>query len=81
MIELAGWIAMALAVTGCWLNNRRMIACFVVWMVSNAISLWIHCDCAVWSLAVRDAVFFLLAIEGRRKWRSGLAAEDTEEEV
>ena len=69
IIVAAGWVAVVFALVGCWLNNRKVAACFLVWMVSNAISLWIHIDCKVWSLAVRDAAFLVLAIEGWRKWR------------
>ena len=42
--------------------------CFWLWMVSNAISAGIHIHCGVWSLAVRDIVFFALAIWGLRQW-------------
>ena len=69
MIELFGWTSMVLAVAGVVLNNRRMIACFWLWMASNALSGMVHCEAAIWSLAVRDGVFFLLAIEGWLLWR------------
>lgn len=69
MIEIAGTIAMVLAVGGVLLNNRKMIACFPIWMVSNAICLGIHATTGVVMLAVRDAVFIALAIAGWRRWR------------
>ena len=68
MIELFGTISMVLAVTGVVLNNRKMIICFWFWMISNAMSGWIHFDSGVYSLMVRDAVFFVLAIEGLIRW-------------
>lgn len=71
MMELIGWVTMVLAVAGVLLNNRRLIWCFPVWMVSNAASAGIHLAAGIWSLVARDAVFFVLAIEGWRKWRVG----------
>ena len=68
MIELLGTIATILAVSGVIMNNRRMRACFVVWMVSNAMSLGIHVHAGIWSFVARDAVFFVLAIEGLWLW-------------
>jgi len=68
MIDTIGIIALVLAVSGVVLNNRRLIACFPVWMASNALSAGIHIDAGIWSLAVRDIVFFVLAIDGWRRW-------------
>ena len=77
MIEVFGTIAMITAVWGVLLNNRLRRSCFVLWLISNAISAALHAQLGLWSLFVRDAVFFLLAIEGWRKWkkvpRSGAA--------
>jgi nicotinamide riboside transporter PnuC len=68
MIELIGTIATALAIAGVILNNRRLRWCFLLWMVSNSLTLGIHAQTGVWSLVVRDAVFLVLAIEGWIKW-------------
>lgn len=68
MIELIGTIATVLAVTGVVLNNRRLRVCFAVWLVSNALSLLIHVDAALWSLVVRDAIFLVLAVDGWIRW-------------
>jgi len=68
MIEIAGMISTMFAVAGVVLNNRRLRLCFALWLVSNAVSLWIHVDAGVWSLAVRDGIFLLLAVEGWFKW-------------
>jgi len=69
LIEIFGTIAMLLAVGGVLLNNRKMIACFPIWMVSSAISLGIHAATGVVMLAVRDGAFIVLAIEGWRRWK------------
>lgn len=69
MIEAFGIMAMVLAVAGVWLNNRKKIACFKVWIVSNLISMILHIVTATYSLALRDAIFIGFAIEGIRMWR------------
>lgn len=67
--ELLGTISMALAVTGVLLNNRKMISCFYVWIVSNFVSAYLHFDSGIYSLLIRDLVFLVLACEGIMKWR------------
>lgn len=69
MLELIGTISMLLSVLGVVLNNRRLIACFPIWLVSNTLSLAIHWQSGIWSLTVRDAVFILLAVDGWRLWK------------
>ena len=69
MIETIGIIATILAVAGVWLNNRQRIACFKLWIVSNALSLIIHIATGIWTLAVRDAIFVVLAVQGYRMWK------------
>jgi nicotinamide riboside transporter PnuC len=68
MMELLGLASTAVAVTGVVLNNRRRRACFVLWMVSNSVTLAIHVSAGIWSLALRDAIFFALAVEGLILW-------------
>ena len=67
MIELVGLISGTLAILGVLLNNRRLIGCFPVWMVSNALSCGLHA--ALWSLAGRDLVFLILSFDSWRRWR------------
>ncbi len=67
-IELFGTIATILAVAGVILNNRKMIGCFYLWIVSNFLSGLIHYDARVWSLCIRDGIFIILAIEGIWQW-------------
>ena len=69
MIELIGTVVLITGVAGVLLNNRRLRICFIIWMFSNALSAGIHAYAGLWSLMVRDAVFFALAIEGWLKWR------------
>lgn len=69
VIEAMGWIATAIAISGVVLNNRRRRECFLLWIVSNGLTLVIHLAAGIWSLAVRDALFFALAIEGLIRWR------------
>ena len=67
-IEIIGWIATAIAVAGVWMNNRRRRACFVLWLISNAMTFGIHASAAMWSMATRDLAFFVLAVHGWWLW-------------
>jgi len=69
MNEILGIVVTVLAVIGVVLNNRKMSICFIFWLVSNSLSSLIHLNCGVYSLALRDIIFFVLAIEGLLKWR------------
>ena len=68
MIEVIGFISGSLAVWGVLLNNRRRRICFLLWAVSNVMSLGIHVFCGPWSLALRDFIFLCLALEGWLLW-------------
>ena len=68
MREAIGIGVLVLAVSGVWLNNHRIRACFLLWLVSNLMSFGLHAHAEMWSLAARDGAFFLLAIHGWRKW-------------
>ena len=73
-MELLGVVGSALAIAGVVLNNRKMIACFPIWAVSNTICLIIHAWAASggespWSMLIRDAIFLVLAFEGYWIWR------------
>ena len=63
-MEIIGVASTLLAVTGVFLNNRKIRICFLVWMVSNGLSLLIHSRARIWSLTARDAIFLVLAVEG-----------------
>ena len=68
-IETLGFAATVLAVAGVVLNNRKYIACFYFWLVSNWLSAMVHWQSGIYSLLVRDAIFMLLALEGIYQWR------------
>jgi len=68
LIELFGTISTVLAIVGVLANNRCLRWCFLVWMVSNALSMVIHARARIRSLTVRDAIFLVLAIEGWIRW-------------
>ncbi len=70
-----GMVAATAAIIGVLLNNRKMILCFPMWILSNAIMFGIHSYATIqgvqglWPLAIRDLVFFVLAIDGLIRWR------------
>lgn len=66
--EIVGLICLALGVLGVLLNNRRLRVCFIVWMISNAMSAGIHLGMEIWSLFIRDIIFLILSLEGWVKW-------------
>ena len=68
MIEVVGILATVIAVVGVMLNNRKSSWCFSLWMISNAITLSIHVSAGIWSLAARDLVFLILAVDGLKRW-------------
>ena len=69
-LGIAGWAATILALVGGWMNNRRRRACFMLWLVSNAITFGIHAVAGMWALAARDGAFFVMAIHGWLLWRA-----------
>ena len=82
VMSLVGWTATAVALLGVWLNNRRRRACFLLWLISNAITVGIHAGAGMWAMAARDGAFFVMAIHGWWLWgpKSGRAnGEETEE--
>ena len=68
MFEIIGVLSGILAVTGVVLNNYRLRACFLVWLVSNVASAVIHAHTQTWALFVRDVVFIGLAVHGFFMW-------------
>ena len=69
MSELLGAISGTLAIIGVVMNNYKLRHCFILWLISNAVNASIHAHMGLWSLAVRDWAFFLLAYHGWRQWR------------
>ena len=67
-LEFIGWAATAIALAGVWLNNRQRRACFILWLISNALTFVIHTAAGMWPLAARDGAFFVLAIHGWWLW-------------
>ena len=78
MVEIISAVAVCLAIAGVWLNNRRLIACFPIWIVSNAMCAGVHALLGPRAFIVRDLIFLILAIDGWRRWRKmkGLKDDD-----
>lgn len=68
MIQIIGIVAAVSAVIGVLANNRKLRVCFLVFMLSNILAGTVHYQAGIWSLLIRDAAFFLLAIEGWVRW-------------
>ena len=67
-IEIAGALSGLAAIGGVVLNNYKIRACFLVWMMTNAISACIHASAGPYTLMGRDLVFLALAVHGWRRW-------------
>jgi len=81
-IEVFGVITAILAVSGVILNNRLKISCFYLWLVSNALSATLHGYVGLWSLVIRDVIFFGFAIEGVAKWwKNGMSVRQNKDDV
>ena len=68
MLEILGWTATVISITGVVLNNYRSKWCFGLWLVSNALCFVIHYRKRMVALTVRDLVFLGLAIHGLVMW-------------
>ena len=69
-LELLGFLITVIAIGGVMLNNNRRRECFLLWMVSNTLSIIVHLtatDPLIW-MSIRDAAFLILAFQGYRKW-------------
>jgi nicotinamide riboside transporter PnuC len=73
MIEAIGLASTVIAIAGVCMNNRRLRWCFALWWISNLMTLAIHAHAGIWSLALRDLIFFVLAVEGWILWKKGSA--------
>ena len=61
-------LVLVIAVIGVVLNNRKVIWCFPLWLISNTISAALHGYMGLWGLLARDAIFIALAIHGLYLW-------------
>ena len=68
MYGIFEFVAVVLAVAGVVFNNYKVRWCFVIWLVSNAITLYYHVDNELGWLAARDVVFCGLAVHGWIVW-------------
>lgn len=67
--ELLGLFTLGITITGSILNNRKMILCFPIWVISNIIYLGMHIHLGSWSLALKDAAFIVICVDGYFRWR------------
>jgi len=69
LFELLGLLSLFVAIVASILNNRKMILCFPIWMISNIICLIIHIHLGSQSLALKDIAFMVICIDGYFRWR------------
>ena len=68
MESAAYWLTSLAALIGVWLNIQRRVACFWIWMVTNAV--WVVADIRheIYPQAALQSVYFLLSIYGIWRW-------------
>lgn len=67
--EIAKWFTVILSLVGVVLNILKRRECFYVWAVTNAAWTAIDVSHQVWSQAVLQFIYFLLAIWGLMAWK------------
>ena len=67
-IEILSTLATVIAIAGVILNNHRKKECFILWLVSNSMTLAVHLHAELWAMSGRDMIFIALAIDGLRRW-------------
>ncbi len=65
------WSITALALLGVWLNIHKYVACFWIWMFTNAAWAAVDWHAGIPAQAALHAIYFGLAIYGIRKWSRG----------
>jgi len=76
MITLLGWLAVVLGLTGAILNARKVIYGFHIWIISNAVMIYIYVIESVglpltegkWYGAILFFMYLLLSIYGIKQW-------------
>ncbi|MBT3479631.1 MAG: hypothetical protein HOA15_02770 [Candidatus Marinimicrobia bacterium] len=69
MIELLGWIATALLLIGYYLNAKKNLNSWLVWLVGNSVMLIYALFINSYSVAFLSVVLVFLNIYGFRSWR------------
>jgi hypothetical protein len=68
-IEVIGWVATILLLVGYYLNAKRRISSWIVWMVGNSTMLVYSSLIQSWSVAFLSLALIILNIYGFCKWR------------
>lgn len=68
MSEIIGIVVTCIAVYGAWLNIKMVRYGFLLWVVSDILSIGLHVHAGMWGMAVRDVIFLGLAFHGYYKW-------------
>ena len=69
MIELIGWTATALLLIGYYLNAKKILNSWLVWLTGNSVMLIYALFIESYSVAFLSIVLVFLNIYGFRSWR------------
>ena len=64
------WLTSIAALIGVWLNIKRNVVCFWIWMCTNAIWTYADIEHGILPQAALQFVYFLLSLYGIWKWSS-----------
>ncbi len=62
------WLTAVAALIGVWLNIRKHVSCFVIWMFTNATWAVVDFQHGIYPQAGLQLIYFLLSIYGLLRW-------------
>lgn len=68
LLEVSGWVLVALSIIGVVLNIYEKKVCFIIWTITNFCWMLIDFYEGIYSQGVLFFVYFVLAIWGYYKW-------------
>ena len=78
LIEALSWLGVLLQIAGLALNGRQKMACWPVWLASNAALFAYFTLTSQWAFVILQFVFVYLNISGWRQWRKQHAIDAIE---
>ncbi len=63
------WITAVASLVAVWINIQRHVACFWIWVVTNAVWAWADAMHGLMPQAALQTVYLGLSVYGIAKWR------------
>lgn len=62
-------LGFCLSITACLLCNRKRILCWPIFILADAIFVYLHLSRGLYVEAIREGTFLLLCFEGYYRWK------------